>query len=428
MNRLTCRTLAAVALLVVGALPVAAQRVVPGWETPVPGALLSVVFEERVSAGEIASRTVPLFERFDRPAPRYGADVYRVVYWTSDHDGSPVRAHASLYMPVARPAMGADWRWPAVGAPVLAFGAGTSGLGNACAPSIEQPTIQRLGWYRENVLAYAGQGFIAIFPDYTGFNTSEIPQRYFSKYSEGYLMLDSLRAARAVASSPEVIARTRAVPLPQSFTAGYSQGGHAALAAADLLPSYAPEIDLVAAVGFGSTNSVETLFREAGFYPPSILYTYRLLYGAGRVRIEEILQPQWLVDLEFQVLTDCVFDFQLRYPHDVRGLFTPRFYDALMSRRLGDSFPEIKRILDENESGLSGHGLPVLMVQGNQDIIVTNAAQREFADRLRTAGSEVTLLEMEGVRHRDTRPAGFAASVDFMSRELARVLREQSGR
>jgi acetyl esterase/lipase len=208
--------------------------------------------------------------------------------------------------------------------------------------------------------------------------------------------------------------RTRVAAAPESFTAGYSQGGHAALAAADYLDEYAPEIDLRGAIGFGSTNSVETLWREAGFYPPSIVYTYMQIYGRARIRPERILQPQWLDSLEQDVMSECVFEFQFTYPYDVRGVFTERFYNALMNRNLGAEFPEIKQILDENETGLTGHGLPVLMVQGNQDIIVTNPAQREYVERLRASGSDVIFSEMEGVRHRQTRPAGFVQSVEFI--------------
>ncbi len=404
--RLKCRrvfVLAALAAL--GALPAHAQRVVPAYEPPVPGALLSVVFQERVTPQEITREGVPLFEDFPTLEPRYATDVYQIVFWTSDADGAAVRASASLYLPVSlTPAL----------APVLAFGSGTTGLGNQCAPSLERPEVVRLGWYRANMLAYSGQGFITIFPDYVGFGDPRMSQRYFSKYAEGHLMLDSIRAARAVASSMRTLLRTNVMPSGASFTAGYSQGGHAALAAADLLRAYAPEINLVGAIGFGSTNSVETLMREAGYYPPNILYAYMEIYGREVIRPEEILQPRWLVNLEYDVLTKCVREFQLYYPFNIRDLYTERFYTAIKERRLGEEFPTLKRILDENETGLSGHGVPVLMIQGSADIIVTNEAQREYVERLRATGAEVTYFELPRVLHRQTRPAGFVHSVDFM--------------
>jgi pimeloyl-ACP methyl ester carboxylesterase len=395
----------AAALAVVCTASAYTQRVVPGYEPPVPGALLSVVFQERVSPQQIALEGVLLFEHFPTLEPRYATDIYRLTFWTSDADGSPVHANASLYIPVSR---------SAILAPVLAFGSGTTGLGNQCAPSLERPEIQRLGWYRANMLAYSGQGIITIFPDYVGFGDPRMPQRYFSKYAEGYLMLDSLRAARAVASSMRTLMRTNALPSAASFTAGYSQGGHAALAAADLLTDYAPEIDLVGAIGFGSTNSVEALMREAGYYPPNIIYAYIDIYGRELIRPEELLQPRWLLTLEYDVLTKCVREFQLYYPYDIRQLYTERFYKAITERRLSEDFPVIKRILDENESGLSGHGVPVLMIQGAADIIVSNEAQREYVERLRATGVQVTYVELPRVLHRQTRPAGFYHSVEFI--------------
>lgn len=395
-------------LLTTVAAAAAAQRVTPGWEEPVPGALLSVVHQERVTPQQIASEGVPFFEQYPLPDPLYAADVYRVTFWSTDADGSPVEVAALLYIPVsAEP----------IQAPVLAFGSGTTGVGDHCAPSLENPEIVRFGWYRSNMLAYAGQGIITIFPDYTGFNDTTIPQRYFSKLAEGYLMLDSVRAARAVATSIVTLLRTRTMPARESFTAGYSQGGHAALAAADLAPDYAPEVELAGAVGFGSTNSVEALFRDAGYYPPNIVYTYLQLYGESAVPVDEILQPHWVENLELDVLTMCVNEFQRYYPFDVRGIYTERFYNALMDRRLDEEFPAFKRILDENLSGLSGHGIPTLIVQGARDLIASVPSQREFVERLRETGVDVTYLELEGVRHRYTRPAGFIQSVEFI-REL----------
>lgn len=394
-----------VAALLLVAGSASASLVTPAYATPEPGALLSVVWQERVSPLRIAAEGVPFFEEYPSLEPRFAADVYRLVYWSSDADGSPVRVAASLYIPVSdRPHR----------APVLAFGSGTTGVGDDCAPSLENPTIVRLGWYRSNMLAYAGQGIITIFPDYTGFNDPSIPQRYFSKFAEGYLMLDSIRAARAVASNLSTLVRTNTLPGPESFTAGYSQGGHAALAAADLASVYAPEIELAGAVGFGSTNSVEALFRDAGWYPPNIIYSYLNLYGDVRIRPAEILQAQWVENLEFDVLSNCVTEFQLYYPADPVELFTPRFYEALMSRRLGEVFPSIKAILDENESGLDGHGVDTLMIQGLEDWIASTASQREFVQRLRATGVDTTYIEIEGVRHRYTRPAGFVPSVNFI--------------
>jgi acetyl esterase/lipase len=89
----------------------------------------------------------------------------------------------------------------------------------------------------------------------------------------------------------------------------------------------------------------------------------------------------------------CVNEFQYCYPYEREPLYTERFYDALYGDRLTEEFPAFKEILDRNVTGLDGHGKPVLMIQGNQDIIVTNPAQREYVERLRAVGSDVELIE-----------------------------------
>ncbi|HKK47941.1 MAG TPA: lipase family protein [Alkalispirochaeta sp.] len=369
------------------------------------GAITSFTFQERLSAVEIDRDGEPLFEEFPRPDAQYGVDIYEVVFVTRDADGSPIEALASLYLPVA------DER---LDAPVLAFGSGTTGIGNQCAPSLEVPEEIRWGWYRQNMQAYAGQGIIAIFPDYVGFNNPDIPQRYFSKAAEGHLMLDALRAVRVAFDEYAEEIDTAVRPGAINVTSGYSQGGHAALAALDMNERYAPDVPVAGAIGFGSTNSVEMLMKEAGYYSPYIIYTYQQIYGSDLVDPSELLQERWVETLEEDVMRMCVNEFQYYYPYDREPLYTEAFYDALYSDTLSREFPTFKRILDENESGLDNHGKPVLMIQGNQDIIVTNPAQRAYVERLRASGSTVDLVEMEGVRHRHTRPAGFARSVEFI--------------
>lgn len=402
MKNLKIRTMCIVALIGVALLvfPVAA---VPA---TTPGSLISVSFQEELSPRQIDQATEPLFEWFERPASRFGVRVLEVRFWSRDFDGTPIEALSTVYIPRLD---GAQRE-----APVLAFLSGTTGVGDQCATSLEQPEVVRWGWYRQNMMAYAGQGIITIFPDYLGFNNPDIPQRYFSAAAEGHLMLDALRAVRRVFSEHPALIRSAVRPGRSSFTAGYSQGGHAALAAADMNATAAPDIHLEGAIGFGSTNNVETLMREAAYYTPYILLAYRSMYGPEVIRYEELILPRWLPTLEEDVMRMCVDEFQVFFPFNGRDLYTPRFYEALHGNRLAEEFPLLKEVLDANITGLSGHGLPVLMVQGNQDIIITNREQRVFIEQLRASGSTVRYLEMEGVRHRHTRPAGFVESVNFI--------------
>lgn len=395
----TVRRLCAV-LCAILALPVVAQ------ETGQSGSIVSIEFIGRDEPNEILEGSRILFEHFVRPDPIHPVDEYELTLWTRDADGTPIRAFASMYIPVVRGVLDA---------PVLAFASGTTGIGDQCATNLEQPEVVRWGWYRMNMKNYAAQGIITIFPDYVGFHNPDVPQRYFSKLAEGHLLLDALRAVYAFYDERPGLIRSGARPNGVHVTAGYSQGGHAALAAADMVADYAPEIGLSGAIGFAPTNNVEELMRTAAYYAPYIIYSYRSIYGADRVDPAELLHPRWLDTFDEDVPRMCVNDFQYYYPFDGPTMYTEAFEQALREDRLAQEFPAFKQILDENISGITGHGIPVMMIQGNQDIIVTNESQRAFVDRLRSLNTPTSLLELEGVRHRHTRPAGFRASVDFIA-------------
>ncbi len=388
------RAALALALVLAAALPAAADPLAPG-------TVLSVRLSGTARPGQIARICAPLFEGYGIPPVRHAVDSYALRYASRDADGSPIEITAMLFVPrYERP----------VSRPVLVFGSGTTGLGDECAPSREQPEHRYFGRYRENMLAYAGMGFITVIPDYAGFDDPARPQRYFSKAAEGHVMLDGARAVlRYMAGSLHSVQ-----PLPVVFAAGYSQGGHAAFAAADMLAAYAPDVPLAGAIGFGSTNDVEALLREGTCYAPLIFYTYQVLYGKADVDPAAYLLEKWAATLEADVTTMCVDQFQKYYGFDPVKVYRPEFRAALYGGTLAESYPGLAARLAENRSGLDGHGLPALVVQGGADFIVTSKTQAVFVEALRAAGSVVTYREYKGVPHKGTRQAGFLESVDWM--------------
>jgi pimeloyl-ACP methyl ester carboxylesterase len=392
-NRPCSRSLAVLMLLI--ALPALA-----GAEPRAPGDVVSVLPAGTARPGQIRQICAPLFEGYAIPPVRHAVDSYTLRFVSADADGSEVEISAMLFIP----------RFAAPAArPVLVFGSGTTGLGDDCAPSLEEAEKRYFGRYRENMLAYAGMGFIVVLPDYVGFNDSSRPQRYFSRIAEGHVMLDAARAVFRYL----VISRHVVSPLPVVFMAGYSQGGHAAFAAADMRPAYAPEIPLAGVIGFGSTNDVEALLREGTCYAPLIFYTYKVLYG-DEIDPAAYLQDRWARTLEADVTGMCVDAFQKYYGFDGTKVYRPEFHKALYARALAEEYPRLAARLAENKSGLSGHGLPALVVQGAADFIATSATQMRFVTALREAGSTVVYREYAGVPHKGTRQAGFMESVDWM--------------
>lgn len=365
-----------------------------------PGSIVSIERVGRWSTNEIEAEGDRLFQWYGVPEARYPVDEYIVYYRTRDFDGTIAEVKSQMYVPVLHER---EER------PVLLFGSGTTGVADQCAPSLEQPDEVRWGYYRTNMASYAGQGIITIFPDYVGFNDPRRAQRYFSKLAEAHILLDGYRAVRNFFENYD----GAVAPANHAFTAGYSQGGHAALAAADIVRDYAPDVPLRGAIGFAATNDVATLLREAAYYAPYIFYSYRAMYGS-EIDPSRYLRERWAATLEQDIQEKCVKEMELYYPFDGRELYTQSFYDALHNGRLQEEYPALHARLQENLTGLTGHGIPALLVQGRHDIIITPSAQREYASRLCDTGVAVEYRIYEDARHRHTRPAGFRTSIDWM--------------
>jgi acetyl esterase/lipase len=365
-----------------------------------PGSLSSIERVGRWSPSEIEAEGERLFQWYGVPDAQYPVDEYIVHYYTRDFNGALVEVKSQLYVPVMQRSQER---------PVLLFGSGTTGIADKCAPSLEQPDKVRWGYYRTNMASYAGQGFITIFPDYVGFNDPRRAQRYFSKLAEAHVLLDGYRAVRNFFESYD----GAVAPANHAFTAGYSQGGHAALASADIVRDYAPDVPLRGAIGFAATNNVTTLLQEAAYYAPYIFYAYRAMYG-NEIDPESYLKPRFARTLEQDIQQKCVKEMEVYYPFDGRELYTERFYNALHNGNLQREYPALYRRLEDNLAGLSGHDIPALLVQGTHDIIITPPAKKAYVSRLCDTGVPVQYREYGDARHRHTRPAGFRASIEWM--------------
>jgi dienelactone hydrolase len=367
-----------------------------------PGSVLEVSYAERLSVEEIRRRAASAFGRYGVPPVHTAVDVYRIEYVTTGLHGAPTVVPAALYVPVApqRAQM-----------PLFVFGSGTTGLGDACAPSREHLLPQPEGDYGSYLPPYAGNGIVTVFPDYLGFEDPHRPQAYFHAVSEAAVMLDAARAVEALfAANPDVLGRLDGTVV----VGGYSQGGHAAFAAADARETYAPAVSLAGLIGFGASIDVRALLAEGPYYAPFVVTSFAHIYGHDVVEPAAILAPRWLPTLEQTATSICVSRAQQVYPFDIDAMYTPAFAAALRAGTLAEHFPAFDAVLRANRPGFSGHGIPALLVQGEQDVIVRNGSQERTAQDLCASGSNVLYVNVPGARHRDTRPAGFAAAVEYI--------------
>lgn len=382
---------------------------IPSWaqeEVPEPGQITELRYLGVSTPQQTQQLGNALYAQVGNPIASYEVERYELYFATQDFDHTPVIAKAMLYIPrMDEPTE----------RPMYVFGSGTTGVADVCAPSLEQPEVRRWGNYEAHMRSYAAQGFISIMPDYIGFNDPDRAHRYFSARAEAHVMLDAIRATYNFFQIPfQDIQNITVSPSDAVFATGYSQGGHAAFSAADLRPEYAPEVPLTGIIGYGSTTNVATLMREGPYYAPYITYAYAQMYGYDTFNPAEILASRWLDSLTTDVNRLCVDQMQSYYPFDRNQIYRPEFASALVNNQLAERFPGIYALLEENNAGLSGHGLPALVIHGEDDIVVSNTAQSSFARSLCERGSAVRYMSLPGVRHRDTRPAGFRESISWM--------------
>lgn len=369
-----------------------------------PGRLISAELLDTWPANQVQSQSAAAFAHYGQPIIENAVELWELSVATTGHGAEFVPVTAQLFVPVAP---------PRGEAPLFVYGSGTTGIAAACAPSRETLLPAPLGNYRELMAAYAGRGFATVFPDYLGFDDPDRPQSYFHAQSEAHVLLDSARAAREFYDS-----RGQQEQLLQdTFFGGYSQGGHAAFAVADMQQEYAPDVLLRGVIGFAATTDVEALMGEAAYYSPYIVMSYRDIYGPVQVNPSEILAARWLPGLDSEAGSVCVDRAQQIYPMEGRSMYTAAFNEALETGNLAAVAPGFATALNANSTGLSGHGVPSLVIQGGRDVIVSDAVQERFVERLCEAGSAVKYSNYPTARHRDTRPAGFEESLLWM-REL----------
>ncbi|MCX5141655.1 alpha/beta fold hydrolase [Streptomyces sp. NBC_00338] len=179
--------------------------------------------------GDVLSSESGVFYLDPLKAIKVKATVHRIMYRTTDRTGKVIAVTGTVLNPATSP-YGER--------PIVAFAPGTQGLADKCAPShqmadgteYEALPIKRL----------LDRGYAVVVTDYQGLGTPGV-HTYMTREAQGRAVLDSVRAAQ----------RLDAVDLPDAGPValyGYSQGGGATASAAELAPTYAPELKIKGAV------------------------------------------------------------------------------------------------------------------------------------------------------------------------------------
>ncbi|MPQ96890.1 alpha/beta fold hydrolase [Modestobacter sp. I12A-02628] len=274
---------------------------------------------------------------------------YGILYWSTAADGSLIPVSGVLFVPES----GADT------APVLAWAHGTDGLGDGCAPSVSFFSGQGdLAALAEHAI---DDGAVFVATDYQGLGTpGEHP--YMVNELSARNVLDSVRAA----------SRFTGAESPAVALMGQSQGGAAALFAAELQPTYAPELSLIGAaalsVPYGLDSLADVLEGGQAFgYVPMTVHGYGATYpeldvdgadlnDAGRTALD---------DIGDQCIGQIIEEFAGKSQDDY-GL------DAVLDD------PRFRAELDRNDLGHVMPTVPVFLAHGKLDDTIPVESVREL--------------------------------------------------
>jgi pimeloyl-ACP methyl ester carboxylesterase len=219
-------------------------------------------------------------------------------------------------------------------------------------------------------------------------------------------VLDSMRAARWLHPSE----------LPEGGPAaiiGYSEGGYAAAWAAQLQPTYAPDIPLVGVSAGAAAANLET----AGPNLDNTFFSFFTAYGGigYAAAYPELDIDQYLTEKGRKMIPflreSTILQAAIRGPHFASS------NDLTDPNVLG--LPEWKLRLRENRLGGIAPEAPVLLNHARRDQIVSFVQSLDLRDDWRALGADVRLyVTRGGVDHISGAVAGTPVALDWLARRL----------
>jgi acetyl esterase/lipase len=194
----------------------------------------------------------------------YDVKAYKVIYNTVKWDSTPTTASGLMIVPVNAPCK----------VPVLSYQHGT------ITRKSDAPSRFKSEWYL--ALAAASKGYVGLMPDYLGLGDGPGLHPYQHAHTEATAVIDLIRAMK------EVIDTIGSPINDQLFLMGYSQGGHATMAAHQLLQEqFDSTMHVTASVPMSGAYDMSGVMADvmssdstypSPYYLPYLLLGYNQIY------------------------------------------------------------------------------------------------------------------------------------------------------
>ena len=310
-----------------------------------------------------------------------GTIAWRVMYHSTDLTGAPILTSAVVIAPTTP--------WPGGGPrPVVAWAHPTTGMAARCAPSNGIDPFDLI----EGMTDLLDAGYAVAAADYPGMGVAG-PDSYLVGVTEANSVLDSVRAAQRMAQSG---ATADSVVLLW----GHSQGGHAVLFAAQEASTYAPELKVTAAAVAAPATELGALLDDdigdvSGVSLGSYAFqTYQSVYGPSTpgMSLTQVLTDAGAAATP-EMAALCLIG-QNSELHDIAG--------PLVGQYLRDdpaTTPSWADILVQNTPGSGSITVPLLVAQGESDVLVHPAATQQFVQQQCAKGTQVIFKPFPDTGH-----------------------------
>lgn len=316
----------------------------------------------------------------------------RILYTSTDvrWRSGQIPVSGTLYLPAGAP--------PSGGWPLLAWGHGTAGVADVCAPSWTTHD-ERDATYLNRWLE---AGFAVVVTDYQGLGGPG-PHPYLYWQAEARSVLDSVRAA---------FAARRHMISNRVIIAGQSQGAGAALGVAMLANEYAPDVHVLGVVATG-TNS--TFPDGPVSLPVRNSSNMFLSFVSGGLRddgpkIDDIVSPRGrqLLDTARRACTDEL------------GALAQSLKVRSLADTLSISLEELAPYrIPVTDMPMVFTNVPLLIATGMADDTVEPVRQYAVAAALCAANNNVAWRRYDGLDHDETLNGSFEDSLAFARSLLA---------
>ena len=310
-----------------------------------------------------------------------------------------IRATTLVFTPKGTP--------PAGGWPIVVWAHGTTGGADKCAPS----RLALDGPEKALVMGLVERGYAVIAPDYEGLGNDNEPHPYLHLRSAANSILSAISEAQKQYGG--LLARDWGV-------IGWSQGGHAALAAAEFhqaLPNntYRGAVAIAPASYLNDTLQQGLLFAQGQAASGNVtqavsvaatLYTYAAIVSSG-IKAENTsfnynqAFVDSKVDLARQAESLCSPELAQRFGADIQTTLESDMsfsqYQALQENFLSDD--NIMVYLQDNQPAQTRLDRPVYIFQGTADTTVPYPITQILYDDMLLDGTDVELIPVMNATH-----------------------------